>query len=96
MPARAVRFEPYRDGLLLEALETAPDERNKGYAKQLLSDGLAYLRKRGSMTVYSHIHKKNKASVSVHTACGFRPISNCAVFIDGSVSGEYLTYCANV
>ena len=28
----ALRLEPFKDGLLIEALETAPEERQKGYA----------------------------------------------------------------
>ena len=31
----ALRLEPYRDGLLLEALETAPEQRRKGFAAAL-------------------------------------------------------------
>ena len=33
----ALRLEPYRDGLLLEALETHPAERRKGYAAALVN-----------------------------------------------------------
>ena len=32
----ALRLEQYRDGLLLEALETAPDKRGNGYATELI------------------------------------------------------------
>ena len=32
----ALRLEPYRDGLLLEALETHPEMRQKGYAAKLM------------------------------------------------------------
>ena len=33
----ALRLEQYRDGLLMEALETIPDKRRKGYAVALIS-----------------------------------------------------------
>ena len=32
----ALRLEPYRDGLLLEAFETAPPSRRQGYAEKLI------------------------------------------------------------
>ena len=38
--ASALRLEPYQDGLLLEALETAPDLRRRGYAKTLILETL--------------------------------------------------------
>lgn len=43
----ALRLEPYEDGLLLEALETAPEERRKGYAAHLICETAAHLKKRG-------------------------------------------------
>ena len=32
----ALRLEPYEDGLLLTSLETAPEQRRKGYAEKLI------------------------------------------------------------
>lgn len=81
----ALRLEPYRDGLLLEALETAPDQRNKGYAASLIGAVLAALSEQGRDKVYSHVHKHNAASRKAHEKCGFRVISDCAVYMDGSV-----------
>ena len=71
----ALRLEPYRDGLLLEALETAPQNRRKGYGRP----------------VYSHIGKRNTASMALHMGCGFEKIQDCAVYIDGSVSQNAVT-----
>ena len=34
----ALRLEPWEDGLLLQALETHPDHRRRGYAKQLITE----------------------------------------------------------
>ena len=39
----ALRLEPYRDGLLLEGLETHPTYRRKGYAALLISAVQQYL-----------------------------------------------------
>lgn len=85
----ALRLEPYRDGLLLEALETNPDDRNKGYAKTLVK---AVLEANSGKRIYSHIHNRNMPSVRVHLACGFRKILDHAVYIDGSVNQRACTY----
>lgn len=86
----ALRVEPYLDGLLIEALETTPCHRRKGYAKDLLQ---AVLRHYTGKKIYSHIERRNYASISVHRSCGFRLIKDHAVFIDGSVSYRSDTFC---
>lgn len=86
----ALRLEPYRDGLLIEALETAPEYRQKGYAARLVQ---AALESAGSMNVYSHVGKKNTASLRVHEKCGFMRISESAVYADGSVDDRCCTLC---
>ena len=45
----ALRLEPYRDGMLLEALETAPNQRRKGYAAKLLRAALEQV---GDIKIY--------------------------------------------
>ena len=50
----ALRLEPYSDGMLLCALETAPEARGKGYATELISAIQCYLRRQGSGKIYSH------------------------------------------
>lgn len=77
----ALRLEPYEDGLLLEALETAPDQRRKGYAEKLIRAVQAQF----SQKIYSHVSKKNAASMAVHEKCGFRQVLDYAKYIDGSV-----------
>ena len=84
----AVRFEPYRDGVLLEALETAPEHRCKGYACKLTQQALEQLK---FPKVYSHVSKKNAASMAVHTRCGFEKILDYAAYIDGSVNHSAVT-----
>lgn len=88
----AFRVEPYRDGLLLEGLETAPAHRRKGYAFQLIQQALKYLSDAGPVIIYSHIHKKNMFSLSLHKKCGFQMLSDHAVYIDGSVNHRAFTY----
>ena len=85
----ALRLEPYGDGLLLEALETRPDCRAKGYATMLLMAVLQQEKRK----IYSHISKKNAASLRTHEKCGFRKVLDHAVYIDGSVSANSVTLC---
>ena len=85
----ALRLEPYDDGWLLEALETKPDQRRKGYAARLIQAVLA----RSEGKIYSHVGKKNTASLRTHEVCGFQRIREQAVYIDGSVSMDSCTLC---
>ena len=86
----ALRAEPYRDGLLLEALETHPSERRKGYGRALLQGVVAHT---AGIKLYSHIEKRNEASMQLHTSCGFVKAEDFAVYIDGSVNYRGSTYC---
>lgn len=81
----ALRLEPYRDGYLLCALETAPDIRGKGYASLLIKDVQKYLSHNKHGIIYSHISKHNGPSLAVHNKCGFHIIKDYAVYSDGSV-----------
>lgn len=85
----ALRLHEYQDGLLLEALETHPDHRGRGYAKLLIR---AVLDTVGEKRIYSHISRRNAPSIAVHTACGFRKILHHAVYADGSVLSSSDTY----
>lgn len=77
-----LRMEPYKDGLLLEGLETHPCHRKKGYAAALITAVQQHL---GPVKIYSHVSKRNTASLKTHEKCGFRQISDHAVYISGSV-----------
>ena len=81
----ALRLEPYRDGLLLEALETKPSCRKLGYATTLIQAAQQHLMRSENAKLYSHVNKRNVASIQTHKKCGFRVISDCAVYINGSV-----------
>lgn len=86
----ALRLEPYKDGLLLEGLETAPEERKLGYAASLLKAVQGHLATQGPVKLYSHVHKTNIPSMRTHEACGFKRISDHAVYINGNV--DYRCY----
>lgn len=92
----ALRLEPYRDGLLLEALETAPGARRKGYAQALISAVVNHLQATEFKLIYSHIHKSNIPSLGVHKKCGFRHVSDTASLLDGTVTHKYCTMCLNL
>ena len=87
----ALRLEPYRDGLLLEALATAPAYRNRGYATMLVKAALEQV---GETRVYSHVGKHNTPSLGVHKKCGFSVISGHAAYADGSVDNRSFTLCS--
>jgi len=89
----ALRLEPYQDGLLLEALETAPWARRRGSATALICQVQEVLRAEGRGQVYSHVSNHNAASLAVHSRCGFRKILNYAVYLDGSVDRRSQTLC---
>ena len=82
----AVRLERYRDGVLLHSLETAPNERKKGYAYILLMHFLDYLRTTDCQSVYAHVEKHNKESLALHKKCGFEIISDTAVYLDETIT----------
>lgn len=86
----ALRLEPYQDGLLLEALETRPDMRRRGHAKALVHAVLEEMR---GVRIYSHVSKRNVASLATHDVCGFRIILDHAVYADGSVLQNSCTLC---
>lgn len=85
----ALRLEPYEDGLLLEALETAPAYRRKGYAEKLIRS----VQGNFPQKMYSHISKRNAPSLAVHEKCGFRKVLDYARYIDGSVARNAVTLC---
>lgn len=88
----ALRLEPFHDGLLLSALETAPEARQRGYAAQLIAAVTAYLAEQGSGVIYSHVSKRNLPSVKTHQKCGFQIIADHAVYSDGSVLHSSYTF----
>ena len=89
----ALRLEPYRDGMLLQALETAPNARRKGYAGSLIAEVLKHLQGRSYKAVYSHVEKHNIPSLAVHYKCGFQKLTDSATYLDGTVTQRSCTLC---
>lgn len=85
----AMRLEPYLDGMLITDLETAPNERCKGYATQLLE---AVRQEYSDTDLYAHIACRNLQAVRVHQRCGFVKHLNYAIFVDGSAFADHCTY----
>ena len=85
----ALRLQKYQDGMLLEALETHPNFRRRGYACRLIQ---AVLEELLPEKLYSHIGHRNIASQATHLKCGFSRISNHARYADGSVNSHCGTY----
>ena len=92
----ALRLEPYMDGFLLEALETAPDCRRRGHSSALIRSVCSWIGDQGCSKIYSHVSKENVASLKVHVACGFRIVQDYAEYIDGTLrKNVYTLYFAH-
>lgn len=55
----------------LEALETAPQARGQGWAKQLILHTQRLLTQQGAEELFSLIAPENTPSIATHLACGF-------------------------
>lgn len=91
----ALRIEPYQDGWLLAALETRPDRRKCGFAKEMINELLSYMEMTHRLPVYSHIGRRNFASQKVHISCGFQEILPYSVYADGRVNDHCTTFIYN-
>ena len=60
----------------LEALETRPNRRGRGYATRLLSGVLQRMRQEGPFRLCDCIYKKNTVSIKTHVKCGFQIASD--------------------
>lgn len=89
----ALRVEPYRDGVLIAAVETAPEQRKRGFARKLIEEVLTYVRSRDISRIYAHVLKNNVPSLALHKTCGFSRIAENAAYIDGAVSDRACTFC---
>lgn len=84
----ALRLEPFMDGLLMEALETIPGERQKGYASALIRGVQTWM---GQGKIYSHVSKHNTASLATHARCGFKIHLDHCIYSDGTVNEKAYT-----
>lgn len=68
----ALRLNKIEDAFYyIEALETHPRYRRKGYAVKLLSGVIDVLKERGSFKLCDCVRKRNTASLNTHRKCGF-------------------------
>ena len=67
----ALRLTKLTDFYYMEALETAPEHRRKGYAGKLMNAVISHLDKDGKPVIRSSVSKKNEASLTFHKKCGF-------------------------
>lgn len=78
--ASALRAVESADGRwFLEAVETKPQERKKGYGEALLHHTISHLRCLGMREVTCTIAKNNVASMALHRKCGFVPTQDAPI-----------------
>ena len=65
----------YNLGNYIEALETHPEYRKKGYGAKLLLQVLDLLKETGGFKICDCIRKENIASLDNHKKCGFEIVS---------------------
>ncbi len=72
-----------------EALETAPTQRRKGYARKLMELLAFSLAQDGPFELTDSVHKKNEASLAFHKSVGFEIVQENAVCaLNGNVNEQ--------
>ena len=59
----------------IEALETRPEFRKRGYALKLLTCVIKHLKEKGSFQLFDCVSKKNIPSLKTHEKAGFKNVS---------------------
>lgn len=85
----ALRLEPYHDGFLITALESAPTHRRKGYANALLQAVAGTFE---TEKIYSHVFADNAISIRLHEKNAFVRVMDSAVLLDGTLTCDAYTY----
>ena len=88
----AMRIEPCDGGYLITSFETIPDARGKGYGRRLMCAVLEHITQNRNLPIFSHVDESNIPSLKVHLSCGFYSLYKPAVFVDGSVRKDHVTY----
>lgn len=78
----ALRLTKLDGYYFMEALETAPEHRKKGYASELIKAVIQKFEEVGPTVIRSNVRKTNAASLATHQKCGFviegeNGIENC-------------------
>lgn len=86
----ALRVYKIKRGLYyLDALETHPQYRRKGYASALLQKVTDVLKAYGSFRLCDCVDKNNEASLKTHKRCGFCAVSEAGYhYLDGEADSR--------
>lgn len=89
----AVKLYPWKEPgrWHVEALETRPEERGKGYGARVLSGAVRTMEKAGAVEILSDVAKTNEASIRTHLRCGFRREAERWTEADGAVTDKRCT-----
>lgn len=89
-----LRLYPGEDNrFFIEALETRPDSRRKGYSKTLLKEIIVELKKKyDSFTIYDDVYKTNIASINTHLSAGYTQSKDFFIEQDGSRNDKKVTF----
>ena len=83
-----------RDLYYLQALETRPDSRRKGYAVCLLREVIEALKAEGPFRLCDCVAKWNEPSLQTHLKCGFQIVSDVGYdYLDGRASSRRYGMC---
>lgn len=84
----ALRLYKISEGFYyMEALETHPDFRERGYAARLLAGVIGDLKTRGPFRLCDCVGKNNAAFLGVHRKCGFEIAAEAGInYLDQSAS----------
>ena len=67
----ALRLTKLDGFCFMEALETPPEHRKKGYASKLIREVIRHLEENEKVVIRSNVRKTNRASLATHKKCGF-------------------------
>ena len=76
----------------LEAVETKPNKRKKGFGKDLLLHTIDYLKNRGMTEITCTISHNNHKSQALHGKCGFIPTNDAPLNCWGELEEGTILY----
>ncbi|MCD8326851.1 MAG: GNAT family N-acetyltransferase [Lachnospiraceae bacterium] len=80
----ALRLTRLEGCYFLEALETKPECRKRGYSLELFTAVYEYLGQHGPFVIRDHVSKRNTASLAAHKRAGFTiEFENAVEFMPG-------------
>jgi len=82
--ASALRLYPTPEGYYIEALETKPALRRRGYGREILRQVIDELEP--PCTVRDCVSRKNLPSIRTHLAAGFTQVEEAKNLLDGTVN----------